>query len=345
MKLLICGSEGRMMSATIPFLLEAGHEVIGVDTCEKWGETAVRREYRFVRGDCSDPAVLRPLLRGIEGVIQAAATLYGVLGFHRRAADILADDVAVHQTVLGVSLAAGVGRVVYMSSSMVYEQCRTEPHQEQDADTAPIPRTDYGLSKLMGERLSKAYWKQYDLPFTIWRPFNVIDPHENGSDDPGVSHVFADLIHRLIVRQQNPIEILGDGYQRRSFVHIQEIGKAIAQFSFDPGTLQQTYNLGRNEVVTIRELAQRIYEKACARGLISNRRPLEFQPRTVPDTDVKRRVGCFGKAERELGWKAQISLNQALDECLDSFEGHIGLDTSEKRAGEPEVPRARWAAL
>jgi len=324
-KLLICGSEGRLMSATIPHLLEAGHEIVGVDTCEKWGVRSVRRDYRFVQADASDPAAMRPLLQGVEGVIQAAATLFGVMGFHRRCADILAHDMGVHQNILELSVAAGLSRVVYMSSSMVYEMCRTEPYDEDIVDDAVTPRTEYGLSKLVGERLSKAYWKQYNVPYTIWRPFNVIDPDEEGSDDPGVSHVFADLIHRLIVRQQNPLEVLGDGQQVRSFVHIREISEAIARFSFREQTRNQTYNLGRNEPVTVVQLAQAIYEKACARGLIQDARPLEFRSMPVPPTDVRRRVGCFEKAEKELNWKSKISLDRALEDCLDSFQARTAV--------------------
>jgi len=308
------------MSATIPHLLEAGHEIIGVDTCEKWGVRSVLHDYRFVQADASDPATMRPLLQGVDGVIQAAATLFGVVGFHRRCADVLAHDMAVHQNVLRRSVGTSVGRVVYMSSSMVYEMCRTEPFLEEIVDDAVAPRTEYGISKLVGERLSKAYWKQYALPFTIWRPFNVIDPGEEGTGDQGVSHVFADLIYRLIGQQQNPLGVLGDGQQIRSFVHIREAGEAIAQFSFDNRTQNQTYNLGRNEQVTIMELAQMIYQRACARGLILKPGALEFRSLAVPATDVRRRVGCFAKAKKELSWNSRISLDQALEDCLDSFQ-------------------------
>lgn len=321
------------MSAVIPHLLQAGHDVTGVDTCEKWGVRDARRDYRFVQGNAADPAVMRPLLSGVEGVIQAAATLFGVMGFHRRCADILAHDVAVHQNILQLSVAAGVGRVVYMSSSMVYEMCRTEPYREEIVDDAVIPRTEYGLSKLVGERLSKAYWKQYGLAYIIWRPFNVIDPQEEGSDDPGISHVFADLIHRLVERQQNPVDILGDGEQVRSFVHIREIGEAIARFSFDARTLNQTYNLGRNQPVTMVELARSIHGRACARGLIQKVRALEFHSLPVPETDVRRRVGCFEKARKELDWKSSISLDQALDDCLDAFQARTSMSGSCPAAG------------
>lgn len=314
------------MSATIPHLLSAGHEVIGIDSCEKWGVQSRSTEHRFVQGDCADPTFLRPLLKGVEGVIQAAATLFGVIGFHRRGAQILSRDVLAHQNVLGLSASMGIGRVVYISSSMVYERCLTEPCGEQDADDAQIPFTEYGLSKVVGERLSRSYLRDCGLPFTIWRPFNVIDPGEEGSDDPGVSHVFADLVHRIVVRQQNPLEIIGDGEQVRSFVHLREVGRALADFSFDPRTLNGIYNVGRNEVVSVKQLAGLIYDKACSQGMIRTPRPLEFRSLPAPATDVKRRFGSFEKVENELGWKSATTLDEALDDCFASFNARSDKD-------------------
>lgn len=306
------------MSAVIPHLLAAGHEVTGVDTCEKWGYQATRRKYRFITGDCANPDVVGPLIKGMNGVIQATATLAGVVGFHRRAADILTNDLAAHGTVLRLAAAAGVRRVVYISSSMVYEQCTTQPLAE-DSEGSRLPQTDYGLSKLVGERMSKAFWTQYGLPFTIWRPFNIIDPGEAGTDDPGVSHVFADFIHRLVIRQQNPLDILGDGLQVRSFAHVHEIGQAIARHSFSPLTQNNIYNLGTPETTTMRGLAQKIFQKARERRMVRSEGPLQFRTLPVVETDVKQRIGDFTKARRELNWKASISLDESIESCLDAF--------------------------
>jgi len=324
MKILICGSQGRIMSAVIPLLLSQGHEVLGVDSGAKWGQTDKPRDYQFVCGDCSDAALMRPLLKGVDGIIQAAATLYGVIGFHRRAADILANDLNLHQTVLRLSVEAGVERVVYMSSSMVYERVSSEPYQEDDVETALVPATDYGLSKLVGERLSRAFRGQYGLQYTIWRPFNVIDPEEEGSDDAGLSHVFADLIHRIIGKQENPLTVLGDGNQVRSFLHLREAAEVIAGFSFAPSTCDQILNIGRDECVSVRELAEMIWEIALTRGLMSNTAALSFCCTPVPATDVRRRVGSFRKAADLLGWQSGTSLRESLTECIERYRARKG---------------------
>lgn len=331
MKLLVCGSEGRILSKVIPRLLDAGHEVTGVDNCHKWGRRNLSRPYRFVLGDCADPRVLAPLMPGVDGVIQGVATLYGVIGFHEHAADTLINDIDAHQAVIHQAAENHVSRVVFLSSSMVYEQSRHEPHRENDTESAGIPRTDYGLSKLVNERISQTYFQHRGLSYTIWRPFNIIDPGEEAASTAGYSHVFADTMDRLVVRGQNPLDVLGDGLQVRSFLHIKEAAEAIARFSFDPRTRNQTYNLGRDECVTVRELAARIYRKAVKRGLVRDKGPLQFRPTPVIETDVKRRVGSFEKIARETGWKSEICLDSSLDDCLDALATRLAVNAEAAR--------------
>ena len=92
---------------------------------------------------------------------------------------------------------------------MVYENCPQDinsPVIEDMIDNYPAPYTDYGLSKFVGERVSKAYFKQHGLKYTIWRPFNIITPYEKSeSNDIGISHVFADYIKNIwnIVNRKN----------------------------------------------------------------------------------------------------------------------------------------------
>src|SRR5271157_4962538 len=175
MKILVCGSEGRIMSHVIPRLLSAGHSVIGVDNGQKWGKRGISRNYELVWGDCSSSDLLQPLMYGVDCVIQAAATLYGIVGFHKYPADILGSDLIVQRNVLECSLKADIKRFVYISSSMVYDKSN---HCSDGDEKLELPVTDYGLSKLVCERLLAAYSRQHGIEYTIWRPFNVLDPFE-----------------------------------------------------------------------------------------------------------------------------------------------------------------------
>src|SRR5947209_2581343 len=259
MKILVTGASGSLMREVVPRLLADGHEVRGVDNYMRYGRQTPPEGVDFVEGDLTDPAVVRRVVDGVDGVIQAAAQIYGVAGFHRVPADILQRDTMLHGLVLRAALEAGIGRVVYISSSMVYER-QADVAREADVPNMLVPRTAYGLSKLMGERLSQSFSEQYGLEYTIWRPFNIIGLHERAEGyDPGVCHVFADFIERIIHQHQNPMLILGSGRQIRCFTWIGDVAGAIARFSFAPETRDADFNLGNPEPVTMIDLARRIY--------------------------------------------------------------------------------------
>lgn len=257
---------------------------------------------------------MRHALRGIDGVIQAAAQIYGVAGFHRYPADILQLDTMLHGLVLRAAAAEGVGRVVYISSSMVYERER-DIAREDDVPNMQVPFTDYGLSKLLGERLSQAFAEQYELAYTIWRPFNIIGLHETAEgQDAGVSHVFADFVQRIVVEQQNPMDILGDGRQVRCFTWVGDVARAIADFSFVEATRNQDFNLGNPEPVTMIELARRLH--ALYLESTGRKEVLRFRHLPVYPDDVRIRIPSIEKARAILGWEPSVRLDEMLRRVL-----------------------------
>ncbi|HVY43249.1 MAG TPA: NAD-dependent epimerase/dehydratase family protein [Hyphomicrobiaceae bacterium] len=319
MKILVTGSEGSLMQAVIPHLLARGHEVLGVDNFFRYGRIERERSYQLIEGDLSDDAFVRRIMTNdIEGVIQGAARIFGVSGFHAYPADILGRDVTLHQNILyAAKELKSVRRVVYISSSMVYERCETVPSREEDVDDMRIPYTDYGLSKLVGERLSRAFQRQFGLDFTIWRPFNIITPFERAEAEPGFSHVFADFIERLIIKRENPLAVIGDGEQVRCFTWIGDIASAIAEFSFDERTKNETFNLGNPEPTKMKELAQLIFKIGQEKGAIAGGKPLTFgHLPTFPD-DVRIRVPSVDKAAKVLGWKPQVKTEESVRRCVD----------------------------
>ena len=173
MKILVTGSEGSLMQFVIPLLLQKGYEVIGVDNFARYGVIERKRDYKFIRGDLTNPEFVDEVMAGVDGVIQAAALIYGVGGFNKYPADILSKDVVLHQNILWSMLKHKVKKIAYISSSMVYERCQKHPSKEEDAMESLIPMTDYGLSKLVGERLCMSFQKQYGIDYVIWRPFNI----------------------------------------------------------------------------------------------------------------------------------------------------------------------------
>jgi UDP-glucose 4-epimerase len=304
------------MREVIPRLLAQGDDVRGVDNFGRYGRQVPPDGIEFVEGDLTDPGVVRRVVRGVDGVIQGAAQIYGVAGFHRYPADILQRDALLHGLILREALEAGVERVVYISSSMVYERTGDVAH-EADVTNMLVPLTDYGLSKLVGERLSQAFEIQYDLAYTIWRPFNIVGLHERAEgQDPGVSHVFADFIERIVRLKQNPILVLGTGQQVRCFTWIGDVADAIARFSFAPATRNDDFNLGNPEPVTMLELAQRIYRIFGEMTGAQETSALTFTAGPGFDDDVQVRIPAIEKVRERLSWRPQVTLDEMLRTCI-----------------------------
>ena len=246
-------------------------------------------------------------MKNIDGVVQAAALIYGVGGFHKYPADILSKDIVLHQNILWAMKNNKVAKIAYISSSMVYERSNNHPCKEEDAFEAKIPNTDYGLSKLTGERLCIAFAKQFDVNYTIWRPFNIITPHEKGESEQGISHVFADFIKQLIIEKKNPLPIFGDGEQIRCFSWIEDIANAIGNYSFDSITDNKTYNIGNPEPISMKELAKLIYQ---------GNDELKFKTTRTFKDDVKIRIPDISKAQKDFNFNPTIKVNEAVKLCL-----------------------------
>ena len=320
MKILVTGSEGSLMQSTIPFFLQRGHDVLGVDNFGRHGRVNRQRNYDFVSGDLTDAEFCDEVVRGVDGVIQAAAQIYGVGGFHAYGADILAQDVALQRNILRAMVRQGVGHIAYISSSMVYERCLRHPSREEDADESLIPATEYGLSKLVCERLTRAFAKQYGITFTIWRPFNIITPHERAEGEQGTSHVFADFIKAIVVEKAAVLPIIGDGEQVRCFTWIEDVASGIAEHSFTKAAENGTFNLGNPQPITMRELAQLIHRTAGELGLVAPKgRPLAFASRKSYPDDVRVRIPDVSKARKELGWAPSLSVEASVRKCLEAI--------------------------
>jgi nucleoside-diphosphate-sugar epimerase len=247
---------------------------------------------------------------GIDGVVQAAALIYGVGGFNKYPADILSKDIVLHQNILWAMKKHKVSKIAYISSSMVYERCNNHPSKEEDAFESTIPSTDYGMSKLVGEKLCRAFARQYGINYVIWRPFNIITPHEVAEKEQGLSHVFADFIKNLIVEKKNPLPIFGDGEQIRCFTWIEDIANAIGEYSFESKTDNETYNLGNPEPITMKELARLIYQGTDE---------LTFETVKEYSDDVTIRIPDISKATKELGFKPSKKVKDSVKVCLEKL--------------------------
>src|SRR5262245_443681 len=308
--ILVTGGAGFIGSAVVRELLGKGYRVRVVDNMSK-PSSRIPEGVDFVRGDLADPKVARETFRGVRACINLAARIGGIGYFHKLPATILSENNCIYSSTFEAAVEHGLDRMVFVSSSMVFESATSFPSREEELLAIPPPFTAYGFSKLVGEWYCRAYFDQHRLRYTIARPFNAIGPEEEAGERVGDAHVIPELVKKVL-EGQHPLELLGDGKQTRCFTHVRDIARGILMAMESDKAVNEDFNLGTAEEVTMLDLARRI------QALCAPERPLEV--RYVPGfpSDIRRRVPDGAKAKRLLGWQPQITFDEGLRECIDA---------------------------
>jgi UDP-glucose 4-epimerase len=292
-------------------LLELGHDVRVIDDWSKGGGTTTASDYDDVRGDVRDPQTCRQVFRDVDVCFHLAAKIGGIGYFHRYPADILDDNNCMFSQVFRNATDAGA-KVVYVSSSMVFERAGEWPTPESAIERYPPPFSAYGFSKLVGEWYCRAFHEQFGMAFAIARPFNAYGPGELPEDEPGLAHVIPDLIKKILMGRR-PIALFGDGTQTRSFTFVDDVADAIVTIGLHPDAESKDFNIGTGRETSVGELLGLLW-RACGRS--GTPEVISEQPLPV---DVQRRVPDVTRIRTELGWSAKVPLEEGLSQTAEWY--------------------------
>jgi nucleoside-diphosphate-sugar epimerase len=328
MRVLVTGAAGFICGYLVQELLDAGHEVVGLDNHSKYGPVARSYDghpaYRFVEGDAKDVGLLESLIPGCDQVVAAAAMIGGISYFHRFAYDLLAENerilAATFDAAIGAHRSGSLGRIVVLSSSMVYESASVFPTPEGAQLSSPPPVSTYGFQKLASEYFAKGAFEQHGLPFTIVRPFNCVGIGErralrdadvmSGNVKLALSHVVPDLVMKVLLGQ-DPLHLLGDGLQVRHFTYGGDLARGIRMAMESEAARCEDFNLSTATSTTILEVAQLIWRK-----IHGPDRPFRVVHDPPFEHDVRLRVPDVRKARAVLGFEAETGLDAMLDEVI-----------------------------
>ena len=307
MKILVTGAAGFIGSSLVDRLLDARHEIVGIDSFEdyydrRFKEAAVSSamgsaSYRLVEANILDLAAeeksenLNDLVRWADVVYHLAAQAGVRASWGSSFSTYTDNNVLATQLMLEAAKKEGVDAFVYASSSSVYGDTDEFPMRE-DAKCRPF--SPYGVTKLAAEHLCQLYWRNFSLPTVSMRFFTVYGPRQR-----------PDMAFHKFMRamaEDNPIEVYGDGHQTRDFTFIDDIvGGLVVAPSASAGSV---LNLGGGSRVSLAQALDVL-------GEVAGRAP-KVRSATCQAGDVRDTWASIDRAREAIGYAPKVSLHDGL---------------------------------
>jgi nucleoside-diphosphate-sugar epimerase len=309
MNALVTGGAGFIGSSLVRSLAGDGHAARVLDdfsTGRKENLDGVDGDLEVLEGDVRDPAAVARAVAGAEVVYHLAAL--------PSVARSVADPRASHQVnvdgtlnLLLAAVEAGVGRVVYASSSSVYGDTPVLPKHE---DMPTSPRSPYAAAKLAGEAYCRSFARVYPLQTVCLRFFNVFGPRQ----DP--ASPYAAVVPRFVTRMLagQPAEVTGDGRQTRDFTFVDNAVRACRLAAgAGPEAVGEAMNVGCGDRISVLDLVELI------NGLLPE--PVDPVLVAARPGDVRDSQAAVDKAERLLGYRPLVPVRDGVAATVRWFAG------------------------
>ena len=269
---------------------------------------------RVVRGDVKDLSALRAAMDGHDLVIHLASNPDIARAATEPGVDFHEGTFLTHN-VLEAMRTTGTRRILYASGSGIYGDLGETLANENQGPLLPI--STYGASKLAGEALIGAYCHMFGLTGCVFRFGNVVGARQTHG-------VGFDFVRRLL-RDPGTLEILGDGTQSKSYIHVSDVVDAVLLAHEKCPKAFEAYNVATGDYITVREIAELAVE---ALGLPPGGTRFVFGTGSrgwkgdvpVVRLDIARM--------RALGWRCRLGSREALRSSLAEMMEHF-------RAGRP----------
>ena len=311
---MVTGADGFIGSHLTEELVKRGEKVRAFCLYNSFGSLGwidtlppeIRSEIDIFMGDVRDPNGVRTAMRGQERVFHLAALIAIPFSYH--SPDSYVDtNIKGTLNVLNAARELGTQRVLVTSTSEVYGTAQYVPIDEKHPFQGQSP---YSATKIGADRLAESFYRSFDLPVTIVRPFNTYGPRMNPDDGRVVSNFIVQAL------RGEDITIYGDGSQTRSFQYVSDLVEGMVRMMDTPDEVTGPVNIGNPGEFTILELASLIRE------LTGSSSRIVFRP--LPSDDPRQRRPDIGLAGELLGgWRPEIQLREGLARTIAYFESII----------------------
>lgn len=326
-KIVITGGQGFLGTYLCLELLNHGYQIVSVDNYSKYGKIDRPQDkhpnFKFYQCDIvHDFSTFSWILNHEQPdiIISAAALIGGCGYFNKYPATLLSTNEKILANTFDKATELYqrkiLKQIIMISSSMVFERTDRFPTKESDLSDCKLPITSYGFQKLSCEYFCHAFNKEFNLPFNIVRPYNLVGSFEEDDETIGMTHVLPDLIKKTL-SGQNPLEILGSGQQTRCYTNGKDVARAI-RLLIESNIQNENFNISIDQPTTVLELAEKVWNKL---------RDDKFEYKLIDGFggDIEYRWPDVTKSEQLLNFKAEISLDQSIDETIQYIKGKLNV--------------------
>lgn len=313
--ILVTGADGFIGSHLTETLLEEGYDVkafVYYNSFNTWGwlDTFPKEkldQIEIFSGDVRDPYAVKTAMKGVDGVMHLAALI--AIPYSYYAPDAYVDtNIKGTLNVLQAARDLGISRVLVTSTSEVYGTAQYVPIDEKHPFQGQSP---YSATKIGADRLAESFYRSFNLPVTIVRPFNTYGPRQSARA------VIPTIIIQLL---DGKSEIkLGSLHPTRDFNYVKDTAKGFVEIYKSEKTIGEEINIATQREVSIGELAKELIRQINPKAQI-----VCDEKRLRPEkSEVERLLGCNGKIMRLTDWRPEYTFEEGIAETINFMKNNM----------------------
>ncbi|NFN19660.1 SDR family NAD(P)-dependent oxidoreductase [Clostridium botulinum] len=310
-KVLVTGADGFIGSHLCELLLENGYDVrafVYYNSFNSWGwldslDKDKKSKINIFSGDIRDPNGVREAMKGIDEVFHLAALIAIPFSYH--SPDSYVDtNIKGTLNVLQASRELNTKRILITSTSEVYGTAKYVPIDENHPFQGQSP---YSATKIGADRIAESFYRSFDLPLTIVRPFNTYGPRQSARA------VIPTIITQLLCGEKQ-IK-LGSLTPTRDFNYVKDTANGFFEISKSEKTIGEEINIATSKEFSIKDLASEIIRQINKDATI-----ICDEERLRPEkSEVNRLLGSNEKIKKLTNWEPKFTFAEGIKETIDWF--------------------------
>lgn len=314
-KILVTGAEGFIGSHLTELLVKEGYDVramVQYNSFNNWGwidtfDNEIKNKLDIFLGDVRDPNGVRTAMEGVDAVFHLAALIAIPYSYH--SPDMYVDtNIKGTLNILQAARDLNTKRILVTSTSEVYGTAQYVPIDEKHPYQGQSP---YSATKIGADRLAESFYRSFNLPVTIVRPFNTYGPRQSARA------VIPTIITQLLSGME---EIkLGSLTPTRDFNYVKDTARGFLEIYKSDRTIGEEINIATQKEISIKDLADELI-----RQINPDARIICDEQRVRPEkSEVNRLLGSNEKIRRLTDWKPQYTFEEGLAETIEFLRNNL----------------------